>query len=42
MLSNVRKILARDRRTEPKSLQPICKTRDKVFAAENIFKKDYF
>ena len=42
MSFNVCKMLTTDRRTEQKSLQSLCKTRDKVFAAENIFKKDYF
>ena len=40
MYSNVCTVLARDHLTEPKSLQSLCKTRDKVCAAENIFSKD--
>ena len=42
MSSNVCKVLATNRRTEAKSLQSLCKTRDKVFTAENIFKSDNF
>ena len=42
MSSNMCKELAADRHTKPKFLQSLCKTRDKEFAAENIFRKDYF
>ena len=34
MPSKVSKVLATDRKTEPNSLQPLCKTIEKVFAAK--------